>query len=114
MRQKDIITIIIPIVIFIIVWVLFNIYHNAATSTISESLNINIQPITPDFNIRALSEVKKRERIEPLYQMDRVEPLTPTQSPLPSPTISLPTIETALTIIPTETPEEAIEPTITP
>lgn len=97
MKQKDIITILIPVVLFALAWVVFSIYHNSVASTISNSLNTSILPITPDFDIKTISKLKQREKIDPLYQIKPIESPDPTLSPLP-----------------TLAAEEIIEPTVTP
>jgi len=68
MKQKDIIFILVPIVIFVIAWIIFNIYHSAARSTISETQEANLVPISPDFDAKTISEIKARKRVDPLYR----------------------------------------------
>lgn len=68
MKQKDIIFILVPIVMFVIAWIVFNIYHSAARSTISEIQKANLAPISPNFDTKTISEIKSRRRIYPLYR----------------------------------------------
>lgn len=70
MKQKDIIFILVPVVIFVIAWVVFNIYHSAARSTISEIQKANLVPISPNFDTKTISEIKARKRVEPLYRVE--------------------------------------------
>lgn len=88
MKQKDIIFLLIPITLIVIAWIVFNIYHGSVTSTISETLNINILPITADFDTQAISNLKERERVEPLFEFKREESPTPTISPIQAPIIT--------------------------
>lgn len=78
MKSKDIILLFAEIFVLVVAWIIFTIYHNAATSTISEPLDINIQPIDPNFDTQTITELKKREKILPLYELGGP---TPTQSP---------------------------------
>lgn len=55
--------------IFILSWIIFSIYHNSATSTISQSLNQNIIPITPDFDSKTIDEIKERENVSPIFEL---------------------------------------------
>jgi len=71
MKQKDIIFILVPIVIFVIAWIVFNIYHSAARSTISEEQKTNLLPISPNFDTKTISEIKARRRVDPLYRISR-------------------------------------------
>lgn len=68
MRQKDIIFILVPIVIFVIAWIVFNTYHSAVRSTISEAQESKLVPISPDFDTKTVLEIKARKRVEPLYR----------------------------------------------
>ncbi len=68
MKRKDIIILLTSLTILTILWVVFNIYHTSVTSTITDSLSIQIQPITPNFDIKTIEQLKQRARISPLYQ----------------------------------------------
>jgi len=75
MKQKDIIFILVPIVIFVFAWIVFSVKHKADTTTISESLQTNVIPIQPKFDTNTISEIKKRKRIVPLYSSQPLESL---------------------------------------
>lgn len=109
MKQKDILFLLIPVALLVAAWIGFNIFHNLATSTISSTLNTNILPITPNFDIKTISNLKQREKVVPLFQLQKIE--TPTPSPLPIPTAS-PT--PTPTLIPTPTSKPAPNASITP
>ena len=69
MKQKDILFIVILSTIMTIFWIGFNIHHNIVTSTISDTLNIQIQPITGSFDTDTVKRIKSREAISPNYSM---------------------------------------------
>lgn len=79
MKQKDLLFVAISFFILILIYLGFNIYHNSAVSTISESTNIQISPIAPSFDDKTISDLKKRNNISPTYQV------TPSQSTLTPP-----------------------------
>lgn len=68
MKNKDILLIVVPSFLLIIAWVAFNIYHNTVSSTIPETLNVQIVPINPSFDSKTIQSLKNRARIEPMYQ----------------------------------------------
>lgn len=68
MKQKDFLKILIPLFLLTILWVIFNIYHSYVTSTIEESLTIQIIPIEGKFNNEAVTKIRDRQRIDPLFQ----------------------------------------------
>lgn len=83
MKQKDLITLLVLIVIVVTAFVGSNIYHNAVTNTIPEILAIQVKPISPKFQIKVLDELKKRTKIAP--QFNAPPPVitpTPTTAPL--------------------------------
>lgn len=93
MKQKDILFLLIPVALLVIAWIVFNIYHNLATSTISEALNTNILPISPSFDTETISNLKTRERVVPVFELQKIETPTPTSAASsinvsPSPTFS--------------------------
>ena len=104
MKRKDIIFLLVPIFILVVAWVIFNIYHNAATSTISGTLKTNILPIAPNFDTKTVQSLKERGKIEPVFEIKKVETITPTVLPatIPtlSPTLSQPTATPSLSITP--------------
>ncbi len=68
MSQKNILLLLVPAFILVVAWISFSIYHNAATSTIPENLNIQIFPITPVFDTKTIEDIKNRQIITPLYE----------------------------------------------
>lgn len=68
MKQKDILLLLIPFSLLIVLYIGFSIYHNFVTSTIPEVLNIQITPISPDFDQKAIMDIKKREKVVPVFE----------------------------------------------
>jgi hypothetical protein len=77
MKQKDIIFILGSAFFIIVVWIIFDVYHNSVSSTISEKLNIQIIPITASFDDKTIDDIKKKEKIEPLYTGNTSPIITP-------------------------------------
>ncbi len=111
--EKDILFVLISSFVLTVAWIGFNLYHKWATSTISSSLQIQIKPIEPDFDLKTLEKLKTREKISPVSEAKSLSPTvsptgtapqapTPTQIVPPSPTPE-PTQEQQ--IIDTPTPE---------
>lgn len=78
MKQKELLTILVPLFILTILWVLFNIYHNHVTSTIKDPLNIQIIPIEGNFDNETINKIKDRQRIDPLYEIQNQADENPT------------------------------------
>lgn len=84
MKQKDILFLLISAFILVIAWIIFSIYHKSITSTISETLSVQIVPINPNFDATTLEKIKERNSVAPLYQIQQIP--TPTPSLQISPT----------------------------
>ncbi len=69
MKQKDIILILALTSIIVLAWIGFSIYHNLATSTISEVQSVNIKPINPTFDTKTIDALKKRDKVFPIYEL---------------------------------------------
>jgi|SRR3990167_7718683 len=69
MKQKDILLILVPTFVMVLLWVVFNVYHSHVSSTISEPLNKQIDPIPQAFDLQGLESLKKRVRLEPIYEI---------------------------------------------
>jgi hypothetical protein len=69
MKQRDIILILVPAFIFIVAWVIFNIYHNSVASTIPQTVSIQITPITPSFDTNTINSLKQRQSVNPIYEV---------------------------------------------
>lgn len=79
MKQKDTFIIAISILITIIAWIGFHIYHASVTSTVPESLQKQIEPIEGKFDVETINAIKKREKVSPISQSATVS-ATPTPS----------------------------------
>lgn len=85
MRQKDILIILILLFVFVVAWVGSSIYHNAVSSTISETTNQDISPIIPTFDTKTINKLKQRQKINPSFELGSI---TPTPTPIPSEILS--------------------------
>ncbi|MDO8620956.1 MAG: hypothetical protein Q7R31_01610 [Candidatus Levybacteria bacterium] len=69
MKQKDIILILTLTSIIVISWIAFSVYHNLATSTISQVQSVDIKSINPTFDTKTIDKLKKRDRVSPIYEL---------------------------------------------
>ncbi len=85
MKQKDLLILLIPMFLITVLWVIFNIYHNHISSTITDPLTVQIIPIDGKFNRASLESIKDRKRVEPLFiaPVIEVDDAPPTISPTP-------------------------------
>lgn len=79
MKQRDIITLLIPSFILILAWIIFSIYHSSVSSTITPVVDIQISPIKPVFDMDAISKLRQRQKVTPIYET----PATATPTPTP-------------------------------
>jgi len=78
MKQRDIITLLIPSFILILAWIVFSIYHSSVSSTITPVVDIQISPITPTFDMNTISKLKQRQKVTPIYEIQTAATPTPT------------------------------------
>jgi len=76
MKQKDTLLLLIPFSLVVILYIVLSIYHNIVTSTIPETVNIQITPISPDFNEKTIMDIKKREKVVPVFEAGASQPAT--------------------------------------
>lgn len=95
MKRKDILMILIPSFIFVVVWIILSIHHNIVSSTISETINMQIEPISAIFDTDTITALKQRQNIVPDYDtnvpvQNVVIPATPsaTITPVVTPTVN--------------------------
>ncbi len=69
MKQKGNRLILIPSLILILFWIAFSIYHNLVSSTISETLNVQISAISPSFDSQTIQALRARKQFTPLYSI---------------------------------------------
>jgi hypothetical protein len=91
MKKNDTLLILVPLFIFVVLWIGFSIYHNIITSTISAPLSAQIEPITPNFDTNTIDGLKSRENITPVYTLsvpvqNVIISASPSATPTPTPT----------------------------
>ncbi|MBI2431037.1 MAG: hypothetical protein HYV39_03420 [Candidatus Levybacteria bacterium] len=69
MKKRDFLFVLISGFILVVIWIGFNIYHNAVTSTIPEATSIQIEPIAPTFDMQSIASIKKREKASPVFEL---------------------------------------------
>lgn len=96
MKKNDILSILIPLFIFVIAWIVFSVHHSIVTSTISQTLNMQISPISPSFDTNTVAALKNRQNVTPIYDLtvpagSIVTPATPSAqvTPTPTPTVAI-------------------------
>lgn len=77
MKQRDLLTVLIPLFILTLLWVTFTIYHNLSTSTIQDPLTIQIIPIPGSFDLKTLDSLKNRKKVEPQYGASAILDISP-------------------------------------
>lgn len=70
MKQRDILFISISAFVVIVFWIGFNIYHNLAITTISEPLEKNIIPISPNFDLKSIEAIKNKASVQPIFETE--------------------------------------------
>lgn len=103
MKGKELLFIVISSFILTVIWIASNVYHSYVTSTIDPLLQIQIQPISPDFDSATIEKLKKRVKINPENTATANVQASPTPTLQPAPLSPTPSVG-----------EESIEPTISP
>ncbi len=86
MKRRDVLTLLIPSLIIVILWVVFSVYHNFIGSTIPTSVNDQISAITPDFDTKTIEAIKGRNTVNPIYTANPQSSGTEEPTPAPSKT----------------------------
>jgi hypothetical protein len=92
MKQNDIVTLLGITLVVVISWIAFNLHSTYTQTTISPTQNLQIVPITAEFDTQTINNLKTRERITPNYKLDanaveqKNSQVTPTGRPTPSAT----------------------------
>jgi len=71
-QQKNLFYILVPSTILVILWIIFSVYNKSVTSTISSTQTQAIESISPVFPTGILSDLRKRQPIEPLFAIESV------------------------------------------
>lgn len=87
MNRRQLLIILIPTFLFVVFWITSNIYHGIVTSTISDSTDIQIKPISPNFDTKTIGKLKQREAVVPIFEISGAIANTP-PSQVPTPPIS--------------------------
>lgn len=69
MKRKENMLILIPSFILVLLWIAFSIYHNLISSTISETLNVQISKINPSFDLKTMRALKERNPVSPTFTL---------------------------------------------
>ena len=85
MTHNRLLIILVLLLIFVVVWVVGNTYHNLNKSTISEETSREILPITPSFDLQTIDKLKKRKKINPIFKLERSPTPTSLQPQISSP-----------------------------
>lgn len=78
MKRQDFLILIFSSFFVVIAWISFNVYHHFVKSTIPEKLNVEIIPISADFDTETINKLKLRKKVEPLYEFKEQVSITPT------------------------------------
>lgn len=72
MKQKDLLVLLVSASIIVFAWIGFSVYHSFITSTISETVSIQISPIKPAFDTRTVANMKTRQPVIPVFEAQSV------------------------------------------
>ena len=98
-KHKDILVLVISGFSLTVIWIASNVYHNHATSTVSETLQLQVNPIEPRFDTDTLERIKLRKVVDPKFEAQPVaSPSAPSQTP--ANTSSTPTLTPSLSATP--------------
>lgn len=86
MKQKDILLLSIPLFLMVLFGIGFNIYHNSVSSTIPANVNASLKPIQPTFDLKTIEDLKKRRKIQGVYDLSN--PISSPSSQIPIPSIT--------------------------
>lgn len=100
-RQKDILYLLISGFVLSVILVISNVYHNHATSTISETLQLEVLPIEPRFDKTTLEKIKQRTKVDPRFEVSTSVASTSAPSPTIKPSAAVsPTFSPTVTATP--------------
>lgn len=90
MKHKDIYMLLIPSFILVVFWIIFTIYHNSVSSTITPTQSVQIKPISADFDSKTINDIKTRNQIAPLFEMteSNQSEKTATKEAIPEPELT--------------------------
>lgn len=71
MKKNNLLFLSIAIFFLVFAWIVFNIYHNSVKSTIPQTLNVQIMPINPNFDTQTLNKLKNRQKVTPIFELQK-------------------------------------------
>jgi hypothetical protein len=87
-KQRDILFILISGFILTVIWIAATVKHNVDTSTVSKDLQIEVQPIEPNFDLKTLGKIKERHNVDPSFEIGAHIASSSSVSPTPTITIT--------------------------
>ena len=87
MNRNTILLLSIATFITIVAWIGFSVYNSFTTSTISETETIEIAPISPDFDQKAVQSILQRKKVDPVFQLSGQQQSSGAAGLKPTPTI---------------------------
>ncbi|OGH13539.1 MAG: hypothetical protein A2687_00110 [Candidatus Levybacteria bacterium RIFCSPHIGHO2_01_FULL_38_26] len=111
MKNKEIVLLLGSVLVIVVAWIAFSIYHNLITSTTPEDLEKEATPINPLFDESTINKLKERQQATPLFEVDTsvqipTEDISSTFEPTP---ISSPS-PTGTSLAPTASPGGQLAP----
>jgi hypothetical protein len=110
--EKDILFIIISSFVLTVIWIGFNLYHKWVTTTIAPDVQVQIEPISSDFDLATLEKLKSRVKIAPFFEAttDVQKPDNLTVDEPKTTLVPQPTVRTEPTLEPEALPEQIAQP----
>lgn len=102
--QKDLAYLSISLCLIVFLWIGSNIYNAYVTSTIDDTLQLQIIPIKGKFDVDTIEDLKNRRTILPDYKESFASLEAEIINTSPTPETSKPKIDTSVTISPLNSP----------
>ena len=104
--RKDILFLFISVFLVVFAWIGFSLHHRWVTSTIDEEIQLQLEPIDPTFDMQTIEELRSREDIAPLNDVDETaKSLSPTIAPTPPLSTTITPFAPQATGVPAQTEE---------
>lgn len=68
MKKNDILIILGLLLIVIAVWIGISYFHATKSSTVPENISSELNPIDPNFDLKAIEAIKSRTAVNPLFE----------------------------------------------
>ena len=89
MKHNQLLIILALLLISVVAWIGTNVYHNLNKSTIPETTSQEILPINPTFDNQTIDNLKKREEVTPVFELEGLPTPIPSRIPVASPSPKL-------------------------